>query len=92
LILTGEDIHKSQLAERLGKPHTFKVSAVLRNCKSVFDRFVVADERGRYRIDAAYCSDESEADQKGGRPCNAQESIVKPFDDAASLVPMGIHR
>lgn len=64
----SQEIHKSQLAERMGKPHNFKVSAVFRHCKSVFDRFVVIDERGRYRIDTAYCWEQTLVDQKGGRP------------------------
>jgi hypothetical protein len=51
----GEEIHKSELAERLGKPHDFKLSALFRRCKPVQETFVVADERGRYRIRDEYC-------------------------------------
>jgi hypothetical protein len=51
----GEEIHKSELAERLGKPHDFKLSVLFRRCKPVQETFVVADERGRYRIHDQYC-------------------------------------
>jgi predicted transcriptional regulator len=61
----GEEMHKSELAERMGKAHNFKVSSVFRHCKALFDTFVVGDERGRYRLAESYCLN-SEFEKGGG--------------------------